>query len=72
MILLYHSAGGAGGLSLDHPAPGPNGRNTFAVFADENVAPTAIPAQTKAWQSVPGRDRENEQDPGRWTGARVR
>ena len=53
--------------------PDSNAQQTFAVFADENVAPTSIPAQTKDWATVPGREaeRENDQGPGRWTGARV-
>ena len=61
-----------GGLLAPH-AQGSNSRQTFAVFADENVVPTAMPAQTRDWQTVPGKEahRENEQGPGRWTGARV-
>ncbi|KAK2161830.1 hypothetical protein NP493_1557g00022 [Ridgeia piscesae] len=65
---------GAAARGLSHHVPDSNAQQTFAVFADENVAPTSIPAQTKDWATVPGREaeRENDQGPGRWTGARVK
>ena len=64
------------GLGNDRIPLQPNNRGqTFQVFSDENQgAGGALPPQSGEWASIPSRsvsNRENEKQPGKWTGAKV-
>ena len=64
------------GLGNDRIPLQPNNRGqTFQVFSDENQgAGEALPPQSGEWASIPSRsvsNRENEKQPGKWTGAKV-
>ena len=69
------TSGPARGFSNDKKPSQHNVREpTFQVFNDENQSPTVFPPQSGEWGSVPGRsgsNRENEQQPGKWTDAKV-
>ena len=69
------TSGPARGISNDRKPLQHNVREpTFQVFNDENQSPTVFPPQSGEWGSVPGKsgsNRENEQQPGKWTEAKV-